>query len=57
MSLENRIIQLATDITTCEDDGDTAVLAEQLLDLIQLRMAHLRKKQGLVPLEQNELSN
>ena len=58
MSLEKRILTLASQIVTCEDDGDTAILAEELLDLIRLRMAHLRKKQGLVPLVRyNEISN
>jgi len=58
MSLENRILDLAEKITTSEDDGEIAVLAEELEALVCRRVAHLRKKHGLYPLGQyNGLSN
>lgn len=50
MSVEDRILQLAEDIIVCQDDGKTAVLAEELQDAIRQRVIHLRLKHGAVPL-------
>ena len=50
MSLENRIRDLAEDIVVCEDDGKTAVLAEELQDAIRERIVQLRKKLRAIPL-------
>jgi hypothetical protein len=50
MSLEDRIRKLAEDILACQDDGQTAVLAEEFQEAIRERIAHLRKKLWEVPL-------
>jgi len=50
MSLEDRIRKLAEDILECQDDGQTAVLAEEFQEAIQERIVHLRKKLWQVPL-------
>jgi len=58
MSLEDRIRKLTEDIIASQDDGQTAVLAEELRDAIRQRVVHLREKAGLIPLGRiNELSN
>ena len=58
MSLENRILDLAKEITACEDDGEIAVLADELRDLIRIRPLHVREKKLLAPLAQGaEFSN
>jgi hypothetical protein len=58
VSLEDRIRKLAEDIITCEDDGKTAVLAEELQDAIRDRVIHLRNKHGAMPLwQRSELAN
>jgi signal transduction histidine kinase len=50
MSVEDRIRQLADEIVACQDDGKTAVLAEELQDAIRERVIHLRAKLGAIPL-------
>ena len=50
MSLEDRIRKLTEEIISCQDDGQTAVLAEELRDAIRQRVIHLREKAGLIPL-------
>ena len=58
MSLEDRIRHLVEDIIACEDDGKTAVLAEELQDAIRQRVIQLRTKRGAMPLwQRNELAN
>ena len=57
MSLEERIRKLTEDIIACKNDGQTAVLAEELRDAIRLRVAHLREKAGLIPLGRISQSN
>jgi len=58
MSLEDRIRKLTEDIIASQDDGQTAVLAEELRDAIRQRVVHLQEKAGLIPLGRiNELSN
>jgi hypothetical protein len=58
MSLEDRIRKLAEDIIACEDDGKTAVLAEELQDAIRDRVVQLRTKRGAMPLwQRSELAN
>jgi hypothetical protein len=50
MSVEDRIRQLAEEIVACQDDGKTAVLAEELQTAILERIAYLRMKLRAVPL-------
>jgi len=50
MSIEARIRELTEKIIACQDDGQTALLAEELQDTIRLRLFHLRAKLGFVPL-------
>ena len=58
MSIEDRIRKLTEDIVSCQDDGKTAVLAEELLDAIRQRVTDLRAKKGAMPLwPHNELFN
>lgn len=58
MSVEDRIRKLAEEIISSQDDGETAVLAEELLDAIRQRVIHLRMARGAIPLGQNtELFN
>ena len=57
MSLEDRIRKLSEDIIACEDDGKTAVLAEELQDAIRERVVQLRTKLGAMPLWRSELAN
>lgn len=52
MWVEDRILVLAQEIVACEDDGKTALLTEELLDTIQLRVIHLRHMLRRVPLAQ-----
>lgn len=48
MSVEDRIRQLAEQIILCQDDGKTALLAEELQDAIRERVIHIRKKRGAI---------
>jgi hypothetical protein len=58
MSIEDRIRKLAEDIVSCQDDGKTALLTEELLDAIRLRVIDLRAKNGAIPLgPRSELLN
>jgi len=50
LSLEDRIRKLTEDIIACKNDGQTAVLAEELREAIRIRVVHLRAKSGLIPL-------
>ena len=50
MSIEDRIRKLAEDIVSCQDDGKTALLTEELLDAIRQRVRDLRAKNGAIPL-------
>jgi len=50
MSIEDRIRKTVEEVLACEDDGKAAVLAEELLDALRLRVVHLREKRGLIPL-------
>jgi len=50
MSVEDRIRKLADEIVACQDDGKTAVLAEELQDAIRERVIRLRAKLGAIPL-------
>ena len=50
MSIEDRIRKIVEDVLACEDDGKVAVLAEELIDALRLRVVHLRAKRGLIPL-------
>lgn len=52
MSVEDRIRKLAEEIIACQDDGQTAVLAEELQDAIRQRVIHLRTNRGAMPLGQ-----
>lgn len=53
MSVEDRIRQLADDITKCKDDGQTAVLTLELEDAIRQRIIHIRMRDGAIPLWPN----
>jgi len=52
MWVEDRILVLAKEIIACEDDRKTALLTEDLLDTIQLRVIHLRHMLRRIPLAQ-----
>ena len=58
VSLEDRIRKLAEDIIACEDDGKTAVLAEEFRDAVRERVIQLRTKRERTPLwQRSELAN
>lgn len=58
MSVEDRIRKLTEKVIACQDDGETAVLAEELQDAIRQRVILLRVKRGAIPLGQHgELLN
>ena len=58
MSVEDRIRKLAEQVIACQDDGETAVLAEKLQDAIRQRVILLRMKHAAIPLGQcNERLN
>jgi signal transduction histidine kinase len=52
MSVEDRIRILVQKIIDSQDDGETALLTEELLDAIKLRVVHLRHKLERIPLGQ-----
>jgi len=52
MSVEDRILVLAKEIIASDDDSRTALLTEELVDAVQLRVIDLRPKLMLVPLVQ-----
>jgi len=52
MSVEDRILVLAKEIIASDDDSRTALLTEELVDAVQLRVIDLRPKLMRVPLVQ-----
>jgi hypothetical protein len=52
MSVEDRIFVLAQEIIGSQDADEAALLSEELLDAIQLRVIDLRHKLGRIPLAQ-----